>query len=444
MRRGICACLAALGALGIPAGAGAATIKVTDTADDFFAAPGGTCSLREAVQAANTDASFGACPEGHGADEIVLKSGQGYSLSIPGADDANAVGDLDVNSKIVITPNHRERATIDANDVSRVLHIVAPGALDLSRLVITGGMSNTAEGSEGGAIRNYDGRLYVTRSRITDNHAAGSGPANGGAIVTGFGADSLTKITRSSITGNSAENVGGGIIWGGGVMTLSKSTVAGNHADSSGGGIYLGGYVNPDTDRFRMSASTVSGNDADGAGGGFEVGLYVPDEPQLAKATNVTISGNRTNGSGGGIHHQAGEFHLNAATISDNTADFDASGDGQGGGMSGFGIPLRNSIIAGNLNPNPTTPMPDCDSGSAFYTVEHNLVGKTGGCNGSGTNKAVSNPLLTPLGKHGGPTKTHALKADSKAIGLAGKDAPSRDQRGARRDADPDSGAYER
>jgi CSLREA domain-containing protein len=441
MRRGVWTCFAVAGVLAFPGPAGAATIKVTDTADDFFASPGGTCSLREAVQAANTDAPFGACRKGAGGDTIVLKSGETYDLSIPGADDTNAVGDLDVNSKITIVPNHRDRATVDANDVSRVLHIVDPGALELSRLVITGGVSTLAEGSEGGAIRNYDGKLTVTGSRITANDATGAGPANGGAIVTGFGTDSVTRITKTSITGNSAVNVGGGIIWGGGVMRISKSTVAGNHAGHDGGGIYLGGYINPDTDRFRMSASTVSGNDADDAGGGIEVGLYVPDEPQLARATNVTISGNRTNGSGGGIHHQAGEFHLNAATITDNTADVDASGDGLGGGVSGFGVILRNSIIAGNLNPNPTTPQPDCNS---TFSISHNLVGKGGGCSESGTNKPVSDPKLKHLAKNGGPTKTHALKASSKAIGLAGQDAPNRDQRGVRRDANPDSGAYER
>jgi CSLREA domain-containing protein len=441
MRRGVWACFAVTGLLGLPGPAGADTIKVTDTADDFFAPPGGTCSLREAVQAANTDAAFGGCRAGVGADTIVLKSGEIYDLSIPGADEANAVGDLDVNSKITIAPNHRERATIDANDVSRVLHIVDPGKLELSRLIITGGMSTLAEGSEGGGIRNYDGKLIVTGSRISGNDATGAGPANGGAIVTGFGTDSLTRITKSSIAGNTAGNVGGGIIWGGGVMRISKSTIAGNHAGHDGGGIYLGGYINPDTDRFRMSASTVSGNDADDAGGGIEVGLYVPGEPQLAHATNVTISGNRTNGSGGAIHHQAGEFHLNAATITDNTADFDANGDGTGGGVSGFGIIASNSIIAGNLNPNPSTPVEDCANASF---VAHNLVGVAGGCFETGSNKAVANPKLKPLGKYGGPTKTHALKSKSKAIGLAGNDAPNRDQRGIKRDADPDAGAFER
>jgi CSLREA domain-containing protein len=441
MRSGAWVCLAVVGVLGFSSSAGAATIKVTDTADDFFAAPGGTCSLREAVQAANIDAAFGGCHKGIGSDTIVLKSGETYDLMISGADDANTAGDLDITSTVTIAPRHGRRAIIDANDVSRVFDVVDPGRLELFRLSITGGMSSTAEGSEGGAIRNYDGKLTVSASRITGNDATGSGPSNGGAIATGFGADSHTKVTKTSITGNSAENVGGAIIWGGGVMKISKSTVAGNHAGHDGGGIYLGGYINPGTDRFRMSASTVSGNNADDAGGGIEVGLYVPDEPQLAKATNVTISGNYTDGSGGGIHHQAGEFHLNAATITDNTADVDASGDGVGGGVAGFGVIFSNSIVAGNSNPNPTTPQPDC--GNAF-SVSHNVVGKGGGCIESGSNTAVSDPRLGPLAKNGGPTKTHALKAGSKAIGHAGNDAPKKDQRGVKRDSKPDSGAYER
>ena len=48
------------------------------------------------------------------------------------------------------------------------------------------------------------------------------------------------------------------------------------------------------------------------------------------------------------------------------------------------------------------------------------------------------------LASNGGPTKTVALKKGSPAIGKAGSSPPKCDQRGVKRDAKPDIGAYER
>ena len=51
----------------------ATTITVTGRTDELDA--NGVCSLREAIQAANTDAAVDACPAGSGADTIVLDRG---------------------------------------------------------------------------------------------------------------------------------------------------------------------------------------------------------------------------------------------------------------------------------------------------------------------------------------------------------------------------------
>jgi CSLREA domain-containing protein len=71
----------------------AAVINVTTVFDEFNTGPS-TCSLREAVQAANTDAAFGGCSAGSGADVIFLPVSQGvYRLQINGGDeDATSPG----------------------------------------------------------------------------------------------------------------------------------------------------------------------------------------------------------------------------------------------------------------------------------------------------------------------------------------------------------------
>src|SRR6266571_5278712 len=56
----------------------ATTITVNTTADELIS--DGNCSLREAIQAANTDTAVDACPAGSGADTIVVPAGT-YTLS---------------------------------------------------------------------------------------------------------------------------------------------------------------------------------------------------------------------------------------------------------------------------------------------------------------------------------------------------------------------------
>ena len=71
-------------AVGLTVGAGlvwtsaasAATITVTTAGDEFNTAPAAGCSLREAVEAANTNAAFGGCPAGGMvADTVELPQG---------------------------------------------------------------------------------------------------------------------------------------------------------------------------------------------------------------------------------------------------------------------------------------------------------------------------------------------------------------------------------
>src|ERR671921_618797 len=66
----------------------AATISVTTTTDELNA--DGDCSLREAVRAANLDASVDACVAGTGADMITLPAGT-YLLSVAGRDEDAAL-----------------------------------------------------------------------------------------------------------------------------------------------------------------------------------------------------------------------------------------------------------------------------------------------------------------------------------------------------------------
>ena len=75
-------------------------IAVTTTTDELNS--DGDCSLREAVQAANTHTQVDACPAGNGDDTIIL-SANTYTLTIEGrSEDENAEGDLDIIGGLTI------------------------------------------------------------------------------------------------------------------------------------------------------------------------------------------------------------------------------------------------------------------------------------------------------------------------------------------------------
>ncbi|MGI9021580.1 MAG: choice-of-anchor Q domain-containing protein [Solirubrobacterales bacterium] len=444
--RGIAAAVAAIGALVLPATAPAATIAVDIELDQFAnpTPPGFDpfCSLREAVQAANTDANFDGCERvGTGsADTIVLQGGTTYTRSRAGVDDTNASGDLDIGGETTMQVDGTGKATIDGNTFDRVIDIAQGGSLTASELVITDGnvgASQPGNDTSGGGISvNFGGELELRSSRVLRNFAPGNANCACGG---GIGSAGQTTLHGVVIRANGSGSIGGGLsVAAGPSTTVIASTIADNYSSYLAGGIYAGGF---DT-KIEIKRSTVSGNRLNGDSGSGG-GIYTGGSDTQVTLVNSTLSGNRAPASGGGISVGAGLPKLRSATISENTADADANGTGHGGGISSFNqISIRNSIIAGNADLNPTAPEPDCDT--SFVTVAHNLLGNGGDCgSGPSGNVFVADPLLKPLADNGGPTETHALKATSKAIGRAGN-SPATDQRGVRRDSDPDIGAFER
>ncbi len=98
------------------------------------------------------------------------------------------------------------------------------------------------------------------------------------------------------------------------------------------------------------------------------------------------------------------------STFTENTANTIGGGITTAGGSV---ITIHNSIVAGNSSPS------DADaSGSFDASSSYNLVGEAGGSALSpGQNGNITgDPMLSPLGDYGGPTKTHALQFGSLAL----------------------------
>jgi len=249
--------------------------------------------------------------------------------------------------------------------------------------------------------------------------------------------DSGARLDLKNLTvANGRESTGGGIYNDHGTVNVSNSTFSQNSATGAGGGILNNhGTVN-------VSNSTFSGNSAVISGGGI---YSSTNDSQTTTIENSTISGNSAGRYGGGVFNSSGLTTINSTTITNNKAP-----DNQGAGVASTEDTGTSSTVVGNsiIAANSST---DVDfvfqSTNSFTSEGYNLIGNgnaTSAFDKTGDQASVTDPGLDSLADNGGPTKTHALLADSPAID-EGNTALSKDQRGVARpqgDAD-DIGSFE-
>lgn len=411
--------------LAISQAVSAATITVTTTSDTPVV---GECSLREALQAANTDTAVGSCIAGTGPGDTVMVPAGNYVFS--------TAADLDIRDDTNVIGAGAASTTIDGNGLSRIFD-VANSTSTLEGLTITGGST----GGDGGGIESESSQLTIRDSVITGN----SSGSDGGGIDSDGNSNSLTLI-RTEVSNNTSSSEGGGIRLDNDFATLSMtdSTISGNTADTEGGGIHI-----DNTATVTIIGSTISGNTTlhsrsvpcDQGGGGISQDLGGVNSS--LSITNSTISGNSApNSCGGGIFVRR-SMELRNVTIVDNSAP-----SGGGGNVyrrdDNDPLDVTNSIVA------------NATSGGDCATSGDTPVFNTGGGNIDsdnscgfidGTDQPGVNPLLGPLAANGGATLTHMPQMGSPAIdGGVNASCEDSDQRGVSRPqgAGCDVGALER
>jgi hypothetical protein len=304
-----------------------------------------TCTLVEAIKAANTDAPSGGCTAGSGADlltltaDVTLTSSAGQFFYAP-------TGLPAINGPLTIAGNghtiQRDPAappfrlmainnsivtlsdlTLNGGDVySGGAFYMKRGNVTLNDVVISG---NTAE-SSGGGIHQYRGRLTLTDSTITGNSAG-----QGGGVYTYRGG---LYLSGSTISGNSAaDGLGGGLyITYDSTVTISDTTLSANTA-INGGGLYIS------ASKLDLTDSLISGNDAETGGG---IAVYAGQ----ITITTTTISDNTAVYNGGGLYAYESPLTLTRSTISNNSAEY-------GGGLYSGGtlfdpLTIANTTFSGN------------------------------------------------------------------------------------------------
>jgi hypothetical protein len=281
------------------------------------------------------------------------------------------------------------------------------GAATVSSCVLTGNLYN--------GLYSYEGVTTVSNCVVSGNAAGGLfnnvpfGPNNS---VSGRG--SMT-ISDSIISDNSGPGVKNYFF-----LTILNSTLSGNSADEDGGGISSGTFKSPGG--VTVINSTISGNSTSSGGGGIAIqygGLTL---------VNSTLSGNSAGDEGGGIANYTGRVQVANSTLSGNSA---ASGGGiyNVAGQFGGTIEISNTILkAGALGEN------IFNNGGTVTSGGYNISSDDGGGLLTGPGDQINtDPLLGPLQDNGGPTLTHLPLLGSPAIDAGDPNfmpPPFRDQRG--------------
>lgn len=344
----------------------AASTLTVNTETDQFGSDSAHCSLREAVQAANTDTAFGGCIAGSGTDLIKLNNAT-YVLTRTGRDeDDNATGDLDASSSMVILGTSAELTTIDANGIDRILHVrESSPVISVSLIDLT--MRNGDAVGNSSSSHAAGGAIWAERQTtlsLNSVHVTGNRAYQGGGIQ----ADSwntILSVTNSTLSRNQTSYLGGAI-YTSRDLKFTNSTISGNIAGCTASALLLGGFA----ESFLESSTIVDNHGIDCGNGISAPAVWSSGSTNITHAHDTIIAAN-----------YSGIIESNCNYLQSD--DYNLLGDSS-----------------------------DCEISGA---TAHLLTG--------------FDPHFAPLFDYGGTTPTHALYPGSPAIG-AGNDCRATDQRG--------------
>ena len=344
---------------------------------------------------------------------------------------------------------------LDAQYNGRAILVQAGASVTVSGVTIVNGAVPLIDCGQqcygGGIFVEASSGLLLDHSILLNNSASfGGGLANNGDLI----------VDHTTFNGNDVGSVGGGL-YNFGNMSVTASLVTGNAAGAGGGGLGNQGML---TVTNSTIAANISDNHNDkGSGGGFQNTKV--DVDSFATFVNCTFTNNQAKGNndagGGGIMDFGGTVNLLNTTVSGNSSldSLSTSFGKGGGGISNYPtkpttVTLQNSIVAANTS---TVLVNKPDLAGVMKSFGDNVVGSTNGSSGvannvkgdhAGSNTALLNPVLGPLGTDPVSLNTLPLLPGSPAIGVLTdtlcNGAPLTDQRGVKRNPPGcDAGAYQ-
>jgi CSLREA domain-containing protein len=240
-----------------------------DPGDGSCATAEGACTLRAAVEEANTLAGPQAiefdldpAPAFGGPQTIVLSSGTEIAIT----------GDL------LIAGPGADLLTIDGGPGANRIFFIDNSAAEISGMTLTGGNGGGAVDSGSGGAIYATGSLTLDAVSVDTNSVSGGG----GGVRTGSGTHT---IRNSAVINNTALGCGG-IFNFNGTLTIINSTVSGNSiaAGQAGGGICTSGASAQTT----VQNSTVTANSAPS----FAAGIFNSDAGAVTNIASSIVAGN--------------------------------------------------------------------------------------------------------------------------------------------------------
>ncbi len=301
-----------------------------------------TCSLADAIIAANTGTTSGGCTAGSiGGDEIIFDSSINGSTILLTADLPTVTDGL-----MVTGPSGNNQITISGDNAYSIF--IADGIkLNLLNLKLVNGQGSSAVTAlsyvgNGGAIAAISGAIVtVDKNILSDNNAAFAG----GAVIA---LNSSSVYLNDSVVSNNSANRGGGIAayYNAGVH-LTNTALSGNSGARGGA---ARAYINS---KITVTNNLVSNNSASVIGGAFHI-----TGGSTLKVSGVHIKDNNAMFTGGAIYAgQAGtSVSIFETTFADNKTLSTSSG-GVGGGAimvswPGSSVNITNSTFTGNSSTN--------------------------------------------------------------------------------------------
>jgi CSLREA domain-containing protein len=221
----------------------ARSLVVTSLADP---GDGGTCTLRQAVQAANTNAVAGTCAAGYllssSPDRIVFDVTGTITLGSP----------LVVSDSVMIEGPGADRLTVSGGGTTRIFDISS--GTGANTYVISGLTLANAQSDYGGAVRLFfasDDTLSIDRTYFKDDVGTG----NGGSIYTQ--GSRLVEVDRSTFVNTRAAGANASLAFLGGHAELRNATVG--ETSSSVSGVAVDGSVGAAS--LRLLSCTIRGSE---------------------------------------------------------------------------------------------------------------------------------------------------------------------------------------
>ena len=245
----------------------------TITVNDFSDVDGSNCTLRQAIEAANTDTRIAGCLPGSGTDLIQFSNTTPQTIILE-------QGALSIRSNLTLQGGSN---SFNGVYISGTSNIPAADNFDIGPNVVSIENMTIANARDSG-VNIRDGAIVkVTNSTVSGNTESG---------ITSFHYANDLTIERSTITANgNTASIGGGV-FSRGIVEIIHSTISGNTA-SIGGGIYV------DLGKTSVLNSTIVGNTASN-GGGVET-----NEGSL-EINDSIVSGNMA-GAGAEVFQQLNE-----------------------------------------------------------------------------------------------------------------------------------------